>query len=204
MARRNEVFEKMPNSKQDPRPLDIIKDDLSYQDAALTKEEKQEMLERTIKWDSARKYADSIIQLCQGTDLETIRKQARKLVTLMESEADRIGVPVSPYGKSCSWAMWDIGKQNYFFTHQAENNSAYEIGDPLSDTKREEIINRHLGWEAYKAFHSDPAPGWKQKITNDRRYIDALELLNKPPNQFKTLSSKDLAELGKYLRQRRD
>src|SRR5262249_34024534 len=132
------------------------------------------------------------------TNLELIRQKAKELVETMMSEAERIGViPVSPYGKSRSWAMWDIGKQNYFFTHPTENNPAYVIGDPLtSETKRDEIINRQLGWEAYHAH-----PEWKQKALGDPRFLKAWELLNKAPKADGKLSSRDLAELGKLLRQ---
>jgi len=180
----------------------VIDQDLSYQDAILPDEVKQRTLDWSRKDASARKYADSIVQLSQRANLETLRQTAKELVQIMSVEAARLGIPVSPYGKSNTWAMWDIGKQNYFFTHQAENNPAYEIGDPLtSDEKREEIINRHLGWEAYAAFRGNAAPEWKQTIASDRRFANALALLNKPPKQNGSLSSKDLAELGKLLRE---
>lgn len=180
----------------------VIKDDLSYQDAILSEEVKKQSLDWSKESESAQKYADSILQLSQRVSLERLRQLARELVLTMNAEATRLGIPVSPYGKSITWAMWDIGKQNYFFTHQAENDPAYKIGDPLtSDEKHEEIINRHLGWEAYLTFHNDVMLEWKQKIMNDPNFSDALELLNKPPKQNYTLSSKELAELGKILRE---
>src|SRR3989344_1497403 len=180
----------------------IIEQDLAYQDAALPEEMKQRMLDWSKKSESAQKYADSIVQLSQRANLETIRRVAKELTQTMSTEAARLGIPVSPYGKSNTWAMWDIGKQNYFFTHQTENDPSYEIGDPLtSEAKREEIINRHLGWEAYAAFRSNAAPEWKQKIMGDRKFANAVELLNRPPKQNNTLSSKDLAELGSILRE---
>ena len=180
----------------------VIDQDLAYQDATLPEEVKQRMLDWSRKSESAQKYADSIVQLSQRANLETLRETAKGLVQTMSTEAARLGIPVSPYGTSNTWAMWDIGKQNYFFTHQAENDPSYEIGDPLtSEAKREEIINRHLGWEAYAAFRGNAAPEWKQKIMSDREFANALELLNKPPKQNNSLSSKDLAELGKILRE---
>lgn len=182
----------------------VIDQDLAYQDAILPEEVKQRTLDWSRKSESTRKYADSIVQLSQRANLETLRQTARELVQTMSAEAARLGIPLSPYGRSNTWAMWDIGKQNYFFTHQAENNPAYEIGDPLtSEKKREEIINRHLGWEAYATFRGDATPEWKQKIMSDRKFANVLELLNRPPKQNNTLSSRDLAELGKTLREAR-
>jgi hypothetical protein len=180
----------------------IIEKDLSYQDADVSDAKKEDMLNRCRELESARRYADSIVEMSQKTNLELIRQEAKELVKTMRSEAERIGVPVSAYGKSLSWAMWDIGKQNYFFTHQTENNPAYVIGDPLtSEAKRDEIINRQLGWEAHHAYRRDPDPEWKQKVSSDPRFVKALELLNKTPKADGQLSSRDLAELGKFLRQ---
>lgn len=203
----NQIFTKLPEK---PVPIEtagslrsrIIDQDLAYQDAILSEEVKQQTLDWSRNSESARRYADSIAQLSQRTNLEMLRQIARELVQRMGTEATRLGIPVSPYGGSNTWAMWDIGKQNYFFTHPAENNPAYEIGDPLtSKAKQAEIINRHLGWEAYAVFHGNVVPEWKQKIMSDSKFADALKLLNKPPKQNNTLSSKDLAELGKILRE---
>lgn len=180
----------------------VIEQDLSYQDAVLPEEVKQRTLDWSKKSESAQKYANSIVELSQRANLETIRQAGKEITQIMSAEATRLGIPVSSYGKSNTWAMWDIGKQNYFFTHQAENNPTYEIGDPLtSETKREEIINRHLGWEAYAAFRGNVAQEWRQKIMSDRKFSNALELLNKSPKQNNSLSSRDLAELGKILRE---
>lgn len=179
----------------------VIEQDLAYQDADLPEEVKRQTLESSMRSESARKYADAIVQLSKKENLGTIRESARELVQTLSTELDRLGIPPSPYAKSNTWAMWDIGKQYYFFTHQSENDPAYEIGDPLtSDKKREEIVNRHLGWEAHVAFQANAE--WKNKIVSDGKFAKALPLLNKPPKQNSdTLSSKDLAELGKALRE---
>jgi len=180
----------------------VIDQDLSYQDATLPEEVKKQALDWSRSSSSAQKYAGSIVQLLQRVNLEILRQTAKEITQTMSAEAKRLSIPLSPYGRSNSWAMWDIGKQNYFFTHQTENDPNYEIGDPLtSETKREEIINRHLGWEAYAVFHNNTDPKWRQKIVSDRNFSGALELLNKQPKQNGSLSSKDLAELGKILRE---
>jgi len=180
----------------------LIEDDLSYQDADLPKDAKRKALEWSQNTDSANRYARSLLELAQKENIVSVRKSARALLDTALAEAARIGIPVSPYGKSMTWAMWDIGKQSYFFNHPAENDPRYDIGDPLtSEAKRNEIINRHLGWEAYAVFHSKTSPEWNRKVIQDEKFARALELLNKPPKQNSTLSSRDLAELGKVLRE---
>jgi len=102
----------------------VIDQDLSYQDAILSEGVKRQALEWSRNSESAQKYADSLMQLSQRINLNKLRAIARELVEVMNTEAARIGIPVTPYGRSNTWAMWDIGKQNYFFMHQEENDPA--------------------------------------------------------------------------------
>lgn len=188
-------FNALPSREQ------MIESDLAYQDAQLSDDVKRRMLDWSRTSESAQRYADSLLQLSQRENLEAIRNLARKILDTMVSEAARIGIPLTVYGKSMTWAMWDIGKQYHFFTHPDQIEPGYEeTGNPLeSQTKQDEIINRHLGWEAYAAFSTN-AQGWKEKVARDPKFAPALELLNKPPKQNNTLSSKDLADLGAALR----
>lgn len=188
----------------EPDPIRrVIRDKLSYQDAPIPDEKKAETLEWSLNSDSAAKYAESLQNLAQTESLNmfAIEQAARGIHIAMLSEADRLGIPVTPYGESITWALWDIGKQYYFFMHPDEVEPGYEeTGNPLeSQTKSNEIINRHLGWEAYAAFQAN-SQGWREKVAQDPKLSAALELLNKPPKQNNTLSSSDLAELGKRLR----
>jgi hypothetical protein len=180
----------------------ILDKDLAYQDAELPDEQKEQMLNWSRSSESAKKYAESIANASTVGGLETVRNTARQMRDTMMSEATRLGIPISPHGKSTSWAMWDTGKQYHFFTHQEESGQGYEIGNPLeSGSKREEIVNRHLGWEAYAAFQNNPE--YRASVTGNPEYTDALELFNKAPKSTNgTLSSKDLAELGKALRRK--
>jgi hypothetical protein len=174
----------------------ILDKDLAYQDAELPKDHKEQMLQWSRSSESAKKYAESIAEAGNVGGLETVRNMAHQMRDTMLSEATRLGIPVSPQGKSLSWAMWDTGKQYHFFTHQNENDAQYEIGNPLeSEAKREEIVNRHLGWEAYAAFQNNPE--YRGRVSNN---APALTFFNKAPKQNGMLSSKDLAELGKVLR----
>ncbi len=174
----------------------VLEQDLSYQDIEMPEDQKRSMLDWSRSSDSAKKYAESLGTAANTEGLEGVRRTARVLLDTMLSEANRLGIPVSPFGKSISWAMWDIGKQHHFFTHQEENNPGYEIGNPLeSSEKKDEIVNRHLGWEAYAAHKADPSAAWAQS-----KPAGVLELLGKTPKENNTLSSRDLAELGDLLR----
>lgn len=177
----------------------IIDKDFGYQDADLPEEQKEQMLAWSRSSESAKKYAESIANAANSGGLENVRNIARQMRGTMLSEASRLGIPVSPYGKSMTWAMWDTGKQYHFFTHQNENDSRYEVGNPLeSEAKREEIINRQLGWEAYAAFKH--IPQYQERVLGGSMSEAALTLFNKAPKENGSLSSKDLAELGKLLR----
>lgn len=188
-------FNALPSREQ------MIESDLAYQDAQLSDDVKRRTLDWSKTSESAQRYADSLLQLSQRETLEAIRNLARKILDTMLAEATRIGMPITTYGRSMSWAMWDIGKQYHFFTHPDQIEPGYEeTGNPLeSQTKQDEIINRHLGWEAYAAF-SGNVQGWREKVERDPKFTPALELLSKPPKQNNTLSSKDLADLGRTLR----
>ena len=191
---------KIPTETAEFLKENIISSDLSYQDADIPEQRKAGMLKWSKESPSASRYAESIVTLAQGTSLNEIRGKAEELKNQLLKIASTIGVPVSAEAQSLSWAMWDIGKQYYYFIHQNEADPKYEIAEPLeSKEKQEEIVNRHLGYEAYRAFNSNSE--WKKKIEKDNRFTRALELLNKKPKQDGQLSSYDFAELGKRLRE---
>ena len=99
--------------------------------------------------------------------------------------------------------MWDLGKQFYYFLHPEQSGVKYEIANPLSsEKKQQEIIDRHLGWEAYAAFNSNSPESveWRNTIIANPKFTKALEILNKKPKENKTLSSFDLTALGTLLR----
>ena len=177
----------------------IVAQYLSYSDAELPEEAKQEMLDWSLSSESANTYARAIANAANEGGLESVRNLAKNLRDTMLAEASRLNIPISPHGKSSSWAMWDIGKQYYFFSHQNENDSRYGLGNPIdSELKKEEIINRHLGWEAYAAFQSNLE--YRNRIINNISVAPTLKFFNTSPKENGTLSSYELAELGKLLR----
>lgn len=201
--------DKLPNEAQSMPLIETreslkksIIEDLSYQDVDVPLDIKQQMLEDTMASESANKYAESLAELSEHIGgFESVGVVADKLVEKMSAEAERLGIPVSPFGKSRTWAIWDMGKQYYYFTHPNENDSKYPIGDPFSEAKSEEIVNRHLGWEAYGAYNQNEQKEFLEKIPADKR-LSILGLLKRRPKDNGTLSSKELAELGALLRSR--
>lgn len=173
---------------------------LSYQDAELPEDTKAKMLEWSKTQDNPKKYAEAIEQMAHKENLDQLQKRAGALRDKMLEQSKKLGIPVSHHGKSISWVMWDLGKQYRYFIHPEESGEGYEIDNPLtSEKKQQEIINRHLGWEAYAAFNSPQNPDFRNRITADSRFTKALDLLRKSPKENRTLSSKDLAELGAVL-----
>ncbi|MEN9920902.1 MAG: hypothetical protein RL538_795 [Candidatus Parcubacteria bacterium] len=175
---------------------------LSYQDAVLPEEQRVQMLEWTKTADNAQRYAGSLENLFKHLDVETVRGLAERLQKTMIDVANSIDVPVSPFGKSITWAMWDIAKQEYFVEHPDESGAGYEVASPFeSEQKCEEIVNRQLGWEAYRAYQQDPS--FKNLLDTKGIPNEARVLLSKAAKESNgTLSSSDLALLGAALRQR--
>jgi hypothetical protein len=64
--------------------------------------------------------------------------------------------------------------------------------------KREEIVDRHVGWEAYAAWRSGDK-AFINRVPESTRNR-ALEYLEREPKQRGTLPSNELAELGSLLR----
>ncbi len=179
---------------------EVITEYLCYKDADLPKEVKDDALFDSLKDENARKYARALIELISEKGEAEVLRVASELMQDMEDAAESLELPLSPQGKNKTWAIWDIAKQYYFHTHRGENQLPYEPGNPFeSKEKQEEIINRHLGWEAYMLFHATPE--WKVFFEEDPRFADALPLLMKEPKPDNgTLSSHELAQLGKCLR----
>ena len=195
------IFETLSPQSAEVIRNQILERDLAYQDIDMLPEQKESYKQWVHSSDSAKKYAESLINASGSGGVESIRTQAREIRDQMLSEANRIGVPMSAHGKSLSWVMWDIGKQYHFFTNPEQNDPRYELGNPLqSESKREEILNRHIGWEAYAAFQGNAE--YRARVQNDPRLRDALSLFTKAPKMNRSLSSSDLAELGRLLREK--
>ena len=82
----------------------IVKADLAYQDAELPEELKKQTLEWSNSSESANRYAESIARAGATGGIESVRRLATVIRDSMLSEAARLGIPVTTYGQSSSWA----------------------------------------------------------------------------------------------------
>jgi hypothetical protein len=184
---------------QKPTKEQILERYLSYQDGNFTDEQKQRMLEANSRNPSAGIYAESLVEAADTEGIEAIESKAQELKAKVLDEAMRLGIPVSEAGRSIAWAMWDIGKQYHFFKNPEQNDPKYTIGNPLeSEEKQGEIVNRHLGWEAFAAYKNFPP--YKKMIEENPAFAAAHEHFNKEPKENGSLSSAELALLGEALR----
>ncbi len=178
---------------------DVVSKYLSYQDTDVSADEKKAMLEYTLNPDkSGLKYAESLQEILVNNPKERVEGVASHMVTEAKDILKKLGVPGSTYLGSKTWAMWDIGKQYHYFTHPDEADKKYSIADPFkSPEKIKEIIDRHVGWEAYHTKDKKFA----ERFRKNPAYNKLQELLSKAPKSNNgDLSSKDLAELGSVIR----
>lgn len=182
----------------------IVRNYLSYQDAAISDDVKRDALEHSLREGNARKYAEALLRLAREKGGPAILEKQRELQAKMLETIHRLGMPdASVYGNSITWSLWDIGKQYHFFTHQEENDPRYAVGHPLeSEEKAQEIVDRHVGWEFYGFSRSPSGTDAVRALRHDRRFVRALPLLNKEPKPASnSLASNELALLGMYLRE---
>ena len=172
---------------------------LSYSDAPVSDEEKKRMLEWTQGSPRATKYAESLRHLAETRNLHEIEEIAKEMIAEVKKTLARLGVSLSAYGESRSWALWDIAKQEYYAEHVEENDPRYARGNIFElPQKRDEIINRHIGWELYKAYHGGER-SFVEKA-KDHNYEELKMLLERQPKENGTISSFELAWIGEIVR----
>jgi len=175
-----------------------VREKLSYQDADLPPEQLEVMLRDAEGRDTAEQYAHHLNHLPEREVervLPQIKGQTKKVL-------DVLGVPVSPYGKSDSWAYWDLGKQQFYYEQnkdsETEEGNPYRYAPALE--KLDEMSDRHIGWEFYHA----PAEAREKafKSIEDSYYLaQVFEVLQNNPKADGQLASHEYAELGKVLRE---
>lgn len=177
----------------------VLKEYLSYQDADIPEEAKQEALEYSEKSESAKKYVESLLALAKKYRFTRLESEADRMRDECASILERIGVQAGPYAESRTWSLWDIAKQYHYVLHPDESDARYDVADPFeSEEKRAEIVNRHVGWEAYGSSRQGDND-FLDLLSEDKQSA-VIELLTQPPKENGTLSSKELAELGALLR----
>jgi hypothetical protein len=192
-----EVEVKPKVSFEVPPKEDMISDYLSYQDMEVPADEKKSMLDWSINSESANKYAEALQDMLAHTSKNQIEGLASHMVFDAKEILKKIGLRGSAFAESKTWAMWDIAKQYHYATHPDEADAKYSNVDPLRSPKKiQEIVDRHVGWEAYRAKDKKFA----RKFKKHPLFKTLNEYLNKKPKENGDLSSKDLAELGALLR----
>jgi hypothetical protein len=175
-----------------------VREKLSYQDADLPPEQLEAMLRDAEGRETAEKYAHHLNKLSQEeihSVLPSIKGQAKKVL-------DILGIPISPYGKSDSWAYWDLGKQQYYYElnkdSEPKENDPYTYAPALE--KLDEISDRHIGWEFYHAPTETREQAF-QAIEDPYCLAKVFEVLQNDPKADGQLASHEYAELGKVLRE---
>jgi len=187
-----------PEEKERYPDKQTVREKLSYQDADLPQEQLEVMLRDAEGKETAEKYARSLNQLPQ----EEIDRAILSLKGQTKKVLDSLGVPLSPYGQSDSWAYWDLGKQQYYFEQNKDREP--DVDDlyryaPASE-KLDEISDRHIGWEFFRS--SPEVRELAFESIKDTNYLArAFEVLQSEPKADGQLESYKYAELGKLLRE---
>ncbi len=182
-------------------PIDmLIHKYFSYSDAPLDEGTLQVMRTASEQSPSAAKYGESLRDILRNTES---RKAVTSMMEACDKTLDQLNIIPSPFAKSNSWVWWDMAKQNYYFQTYLKNPNEIETGGYTVGTwqgKQNEIVNRHVGWEVYRAFRTGEDNGLLNKLASHEQVEHIRTLLMKSPKENGTLSSNELAELGELLK----
>lgn len=189
----------------------LLESDLSYRDV-LGDEAKRAGSESEYP-EHATAYAHELVQLMlsgRGSELieaaEDIRQRFDSLRHLLPET-----VELSPYAKSKSWILWDIGKQEVLkdkeypsTIYPNTNYSGSVFADPADKNSsshasfmRNTIAERHLGWELHhKAFNGEDM-NWLDSFLDEQ----TRGLLHKVGDESHhgQLASSEYADLGQGI-----
>jgi hypothetical protein len=178
----------------------VIREFFSYSDASFSQSEKDVLGKESVVHPSADKYAYALELLLGRYGVSELTALAEDAVSVLEKKF--IYAPITNYGHSRSWFFWDLAKQYYFALYPEETTPVYrKTTQPVLDYETiDTIVYRHIGWEAYEMYKRDPNvvnDTIARKGVSEHLIASFLQMLNKGPNTHNTLSSSDLAELGK-------
>src|SRR3989344_8368304 len=184
----------------------LLREYLSYQDAHVDDSTKDGMAKAVENSSRAREYGLTLYKLLKKHGQKETEEVAGKMVSDTGKFLRKLGLKPSPFAESKTWAMWDIAKQQYYFElyqkegRTPEHQKGYLIESPFTEIKHREMIDRHAGWEAYRAYNDERVKDFLERIPKEK--ADGIKkLLEKPPKENGTLGASDLAELGKLLRE---
>ena len=134
---------------------DEANDLLGYGDVDFTPEEAQLVADSEQdpeKSAQKRKYVDALINMAEQYGKDAVLQTAENIRNACFEELDRLGLQPSKFGRSITWALWDMAKQRRLFEYPTESHPDYELGNPMADDEwgakiRQVIADRHVGWE---------------------------------------------------------
>jgi len=177
---------------------------ISYADV-LDSDEAKSAVEYTKNSENGMKYAHQLQKIVAEKGLATVMSLAEKLKDKCLEDLKSLGIKPTKFAESTSWALWEIAKQHYFFEHPDEVSDEYSgqnyvyIANPLEQDhagklKQEEIIDRHLGWEANIALDN------REFTPHEVVRQEVLDVYFRGQrNQTGQLKSFELARMGRRL-----
>lgn len=152
---------------------------------------------------SNKKYAETLLEMREKYTPAKVEQTSTGIWVEMKNLMQEIDLPMSAYGASKSWVLWDMAKQTYLAEHSAESNADYTLGNPMENENIcRQISDRHLGWELYGLYRSSADARRKigEVLQNSPHAPRAQQLFNKDPNSRGTLRSIELEVLGEVIR----
>jgi len=198
----------MPPDQEDKYSDSIAWSYLSYADV-LDEPTRSEAIETNRQSPNAQKYKEALQEVVMTIGVGALNGLVSRMKDTCFYEIIEYGIDPSKYMNSQSWAVWDIAKQYYYSKHPNETTEEYRdssegaaVGNPLlnneeGDRKREEIINRHLGWEIDLAVSQGRLD--ISKLPMEVRDI----IITGDRNSTGQLRSFELAKLGQKLRRKK-
>ncbi len=100
---------------------------LSFSDSKLSDEEKTEIYNRNYDSPQAWKYAQALAQIAAEPEGQArLNAKAEEMKDKCLRTLQRANITATEYSKSQSWAMWDLGRQEYYRTHPDDEEERRE------------------------------------------------------------------------------
>lgn len=185
-----------------PRPQSLSLEQattwLTYPDAPLTDELRQQTTEKSLKAPRLALYAHELREMSEaskGRILSLARTMRAASVTVLRG----MGIEPTPYAHSLTPYLWDMAKQRYWDRQPTSPDYSYRklTGDALSKSAvRHTVIARHVGWEIDCAarFSNNPYPAILN--TESRQAIQDIIDTGQRNGKMEELNSLSLFELG--------
>jgi len=167
-----------------------------------------EYIQNSLNNPTCRAYAAALKKLLDQ-DPANVHHRVTEIRRMYEEAIQTLELSTSKFGKSITWAYWDIAKQYHLSTHptNVDRQRPYIIDNPLTnDELAASISDRHLGWELYHAFKGS-GEDWNliaRLNSTDPTYQEIKALLRKEPDSTgspeRDLNSYDLSQIGKLVR----